>query len=40
MSNGNSLIETHNLVKKYGEKIAVNNVSFATPEYFLYIFRI
>src|SRR5512136_424361 len=28
MSNGNSLIETQNLVKKYGEKLAVNNVSF------------
>jgi ABC-2 type transport system ATP-binding protein len=27
MSNGNSLIETQNLVKKYGEKLAVNNVS-------------
>jgi ABC-type Fe3+/spermidine/putrescine transport system ATPase subunit len=22
------LIETHNLVKKYGDKVAVNNVSF------------
>jgi ABC-2 type transport system ATP-binding protein len=29
MSNGNSLIETQNLVKKYGEKLAVNNVSFS-----------
>src|SRR5512136_2581596 len=27
MSNGNSLIETQNLVKKYGEKLAVDNVS-------------
>jgi ABC-2 type transport system ATP-binding protein len=29
MSNGNSLIETQNLVKKYGDKLAVNNVSFS-----------
>jgi ABC-2 type transport system ATP-binding protein len=29
MSNGNSLIETQNLVKKYGEKLAVKDVSFS-----------
>src|SRR5512137_2660115 len=29
MANGNSLIETQALVKKYGEKLAVNNVSFS-----------
>jgi ABC-2 type transport system ATP-binding protein len=29
MPNGASLIETHNLVKRFGEKVAVNNVSFA-----------
>ena len=29
MANGNSLIETQNLVKKYGDKLAVNNVSFS-----------
>ncbi len=29
MANGASLIETRNLVKKYGDKVAVNNVSFA-----------
>jgi ABC-2 type transport system ATP-binding protein len=28
MANSATLIETHNLVKRYGEKIAVNNVSF------------
>jgi ABC-2 type transport system ATP-binding protein len=28
MANGNSLIVTQNLVKKYGDKLAVNNVSF------------
>jgi ABC-2 type transport system ATP-binding protein len=29
MANGTTLIETHNLVKKYGDKIAVKDVSFA-----------
>ena len=29
MANGASLIETRNLVKKYGEKLAVNDVSLA-----------
>jgi len=29
MANGAALIETRNLVKKYGEKLAVNDVSFA-----------
>jgi ABC-2 type transport system ATP-binding protein len=29
MANGAALIETQNLVKKYGEKLAVNNVSFS-----------
>jgi ABC-2 type transport system ATP-binding protein len=29
MANGASLIETQNLVKKYGDKLAVNNVNFA-----------
>jgi ABC-2 type transport system ATP-binding protein len=28
MANGTTLIETHNLIKRYGDKIAVNNVSF------------
>jgi ABC-2 type transport system ATP-binding protein len=28
MANGTSLIETDNLVKRYGDKLAVNNVSF------------
>jgi ABC-2 type transport system ATP-binding protein len=29
MTNGITLIETHNLVKRYGDKLAVNNVSIA-----------
>jgi ABC-2 type transport system ATP-binding protein len=29
MANGAALIETQNLVKKYGDKLAVNNVSFS-----------
>ncbi len=29
MANGTSLIDTQNLVKKYGDKLAVNNVSFS-----------
>src|SRR5512136_87314 len=29
MANGASLIDTQNLVKKYGDKLAVNNVSFS-----------
>jgi ABC-2 type transport system ATP-binding protein len=31
MANDASLIETRNLVKKYGDKLAVNNVSFSVP---------